>query len=61
MTCPRCSGFVMINQDRHGAYRECVNCGWTEPIDSYDPEGKLQAAPRGKRPRYGHHQARSRR
>lgn len=39
MTCPKCRGFVSHQRDRYGAWRECLNCGWSQddgtPID-YD-------------------------
>ena len=53
MTCPRCKGFVQIARDPHGTFRECINCGWLYPIDSYDPEGKP-----GPRTRRSHKRAR---
>ncbi|MBI4299198.1 MAG: hypothetical protein HY666_05495 [Chloroflexi bacterium] len=39
--CPRCHGDMNVSQDRYGAYRQCVQCGY---ILELDHKGLLQAS-----------------
>lgn len=47
--CPRCAGPLYEESDIHGRYRTCLNCGFLEALDSYDPEGKRQPSARNQR------------
>lgn len=32
--CPRCRGDVRINKDTYGEYKQCVQCGYMQDLDS---------------------------
>jgi len=38
--CPRCGGPLYEGEDYAGRYRSCLNCGFLDALDGYDPEGK---------------------
>ena len=40
MTCPRCAGRVVIEDDYLGRDAVCINCGWRSPLTGYDLEAK---------------------
>jgi|ETN01SMinimDraft_4_1059930.scaffolds.fasta_scaffold42070_2 DNA-directed RNA polymerase subunit M/transcription elongation factor TFIIS len=34
--CPRCSGDMHVNRDIYGDYKECLNCGNMQDLESPD-------------------------
>ena len=42
-SCPRCTGDVVVGEDWHGAYRQCLQCGWYKDT-SNDPVRNLAQA-----------------
>ena len=34
--CPRCSGDMHVNRDIYGDYKECLNCGNMQDLESLD-------------------------
>ena len=47
-SCPRCAGQLYEDSDQHGRFLSCLSCGYLEPTDHYDPEGKKETRrPRG--------------
>ncbi len=47
--CPRCGGDISINQDHHGWYEECLQCGYTSELKNIT-ELKQPPAEREKKP-----------
>ena len=31
--CPRCSGTLISEQDSHGCYRDCLQCGYVRDVE----------------------------
>lgn len=58
MTCPRCQGRLYEDSDQHGRFLSCINCGYLEPIDSYDPNGTREPAHTGHKARRAIHSRR---
>lgn len=48
VTCPRCSGPTLLEEDQYGPYRSCLHCGWLQeagppddlPLDLPKPRGR---------------------
>ncbi len=32
--CPRCRGDVTYNSDYYGVYKQCIQCGYLEDVDT---------------------------
>ncbi|MBF8299226.1 MAG: hypothetical protein HW397_275 [Dehalococcoidia bacterium] len=30
--CPRCHGDLYLDRDAHGAFRQCLQCGWIQDL-----------------------------
>ena len=43
--CPKCGGKIYLNNDRHGWYVECLNCGYykdlVSKVDGFPPTKNL--------------------
>ncbi len=35
-SCPRCKGDIHFNQDIYGRYKECLQCGFMEDVQTAD-------------------------
>ena len=35
-SCPRCKGDIHVNQDIYGRYKECLQCGFMEDVQTAD-------------------------
>lgn len=50
--CPRCSGDMHVNRDIYGDYKECLNCGNMQDLETPDARRIfVSAAPTKKRKR----------
>jgi hypothetical protein len=36
--CKKCSGQLYIDSDQYGKYKQCLQCGYTEIIETIRPE-----------------------
>jgi ribosomal protein S27AE len=36
--CPRCTGFMLAEDDTHGEFSTCVQCGYVHENEVADPE-----------------------
>ena len=39
--CPRCNGDIHINRDIYGTYKQCLNCGNMQDIETSEAKGAL--------------------
>lgn len=41
--CPKCKGFLMLEEDTHGFYEQCLQCGYTHDIPEMVKQNVKQA------------------
>ena len=40
--CPRCHGDLYLDRDSHGAFRQCLQCGFIQDLRDVPPAGALR-------------------
>lgn len=42
--CPRCHGDLYLDRDAHGAFRQCLQCGWIQDLREAPPMAAARVA-----------------
>ena len=40
--CPRCRGFIVVEDDAYGEFATCIQCGYVHESERPDPEDLLE-------------------